>query len=137
MKKFSRNSALLAASVTALLSSTVANAAVDLDLGTGSQVFAKEISIESSPTLSPTTIQGTVGFGFSSGANFYVRYDLDNGAKFGTALSLTSLVSWVSLVRVLPFLPLLWLRVAQQLMAMRSLILLLEQLGFLLHHFLL
>jgi len=68
--------------------------AVDLDAGTGVATFASEIDVPSSGLVVGSTTKMTVatkaGFGLS---NSYVRFDLGNGATFGTALTNASLVT--------------------------------------------
>jgi hypothetical protein len=87
MKNFSRNSALLAAAIAGLLCTTASNAAVDLDTGATATVYAKELNIETSGTIQPPVATFKSGFGFASGSQFFIRLDLDNGAKFATAVT--------------------------------------------------
>lgn len=74
------------AAVLAVLSSG-ASAVVNLDDGTGSANYAKELVVPGTTALTGAAVNvtSTLGFGVSGGQTRYVRYDLTN-AKFGAAV---------------------------------------------------
>lgn len=90
MKRF-----LVSATAAAVLSflSSGAMAVVNLDDGTGSSNYAKELVTPAVTALTgaPVNVTSTLGFGVSNGQTRFIRYDLTN-AKFGAAVAVGNLV---------------------------------------------